>query len=201
MRRSRRRNPVLHAINLGLSAGFLALVLLLAVLVIVLPLMVGGSPLTVLTSSMDPKYPAGTLVVVKPTPASEIRIGDVITYQLYSGRPEVVTHRVVERISASDGTVSFVTKGDANATPDVNPVRDVQIRGTVWYAIPYLGWVNNWLTGERRAVVVPIVAAVLFAYAGWMVWTGVRDRARKRRREREKLQPSYAAVTEATARP
>ena len=201
MRRSRRRNPVLHAINLGLSAGFLALVLLLAVLVIVLPLMVGGSPLTVLTSSMDPKYPAGTLVVVKPTPASEIRIGDVITYQLYSGRPEVVTHRVVERISASDGTVSFVTKGDANATPDVNPVRDVQIRGTVWYAIPYLGWVNNWLTGERRAVVVPIVAAVLFAYAGWMVWTGVRDRARKRRREREKMQPSYAAVTEATARP
>ena len=197
---TRRRHPVLNAISMGLSAGFLAFILLLAVLVIVLPLVVGGSPLTVLTSSMEPKLPPGTLVVVKPTPVSDIRIGDVITYQLYSGQPEVVTHRVIERVSSSDGTVSFITKGDANGVPDANPVREVQVRGTVWYSIPWLGWVNTWLTGERRAIVVPIAAGLLFAYAGWMVFSGLRDRARKRRAARDRAaEAETARVSEVVA--
>lgn len=183
-RRRRRRNPILNAIALGLSGGFLALVVLLAAAVIVVPLATGSIPLTVLTSSMEPKLPPGTLVIVKPTPVNEIRVGDVMTYQLYSGRPEVVTHRVVERIVATDGTTSFITQGDANAVPDQNPVQEVQVRGTVWYSVPLLGWVNTWLTGERRATVVPILAGLLFLYAAWMLVAGFRDRRRKLEKDR-----------------
>jgi hypothetical protein len=79
---------------------------------------------------------------------------------------------------------------------DANPVREVQVRGTVWYAVPYLGWVNTWLTGERRAIVVPVIAGLLFAYAAGMVYSGLRDRKRaRRRRERAAAQGSMARAS------
>lgn len=197
-RQSRPQNRVRQAIGLGLSGGVLALTLLLAILVIVVPLLVGGSPITVLTGSMEPKLPPGTLIIVKPTPVEEIRVGDVITYQLRSGEPELVTHRVVERVSGADGSTRFVTQGDANSIPDANPVRDVQVRGTVWYAVPYLGWVNTWLTGERRAIVVPVIAALLFGYAAFMVYSGLRDRTRARRRRERAAQLAASAAADPT---
>lgn len=186
--RTRQRGPfrnVLHSIGVGISAGFLLLTLGLALIVVVLPIAVGGSAYTVLTGSMEPKLPPGTFLIVKPTPASEVRVGEVITYQLVSGRPEVATHRVIERIlDPRTAEVSFITKGDANNTPDAAPVIPVQLRGTVWYAVPYLGWVNNVLNGEARAWLVPIVAGLLLAYAGWMFVAGLLERRALRARHR-----------------
>src|SRR5690606_26547965 len=66
------RLALLSAIGTGLSFGLLAFVVLIAVLVIVVPAAVGGRSLTVLTSSMEPAYPPGTLVVVKPTAPGDI---------------------------------------------------------------------------------------------------------------------------------
>lgn len=172
---------VWQSVGLGLSTGFLLLMALLATLVIILPLAVGGSPLTVLTSSMEPNLPPGTLVIVKPTPIEDIRIGQVVTYQIASGRPELATHRVVSRTVSEAGEITLTTQGDANNAPDPDPIREIQLRGTVWYAIPYLGWVNTWLTGDTRAWIVPILAGALFAYAAWMLVSGIRDRRASRR--------------------
>ena len=72
------RTGWLSALGTGLGVGLLALVVLVAVLVIVVPGAIGGRALTVLTSSMEPTYPPGTLVVVKPTPPGEVHIGDVL---------------------------------------------------------------------------------------------------------------------------
>lgn len=151
----------------GLSAGLLALVLGLGVLVIGLPAAVGGMPLTVLSGSMEPTYSPGDLVVVRPTPVEEIRLGDVVTYQVRSGDPTRVTHRVVSRSVATDGTTAFVTQGDNSAVEDEAPVRDVQVVGTVWYSIPWLGWVNHAISGSTRQWLLPAVAVCLFLYAGW----------------------------------
>lgn len=192
----RRRNRIIQTIGFGASGGILAFMILLAMLVIVVPLVTGSAPITVLTGSMQPKLPPGTLIVVKPTPVEEIRVGDVLTYQLRSGEPELVTHRVVQRIASSNGEIEFVTQGDANSAPDPKAVREVQVRGTVWYSIPLLGWVNTWLTGERRAVVVPVLAGLLFVYAGWMIYSGLRDG----RRRRERARSEEAAAEQAAAR-
>jgi len=186
--RSRARE-VLSGIGTGLSAGLLLLVLGLAVLVIGVPAAVGGMPYTILTGSMAPGLPPGTLVVVKPADPAEIRIGDVVTYQLESGHPAVVTHRVVERIiDTRSGDLLFVTKGDANDTADAVPVMPVQLKGTVWYSIPWLGWVNQAVTGELRGWLIPLVAVLLFGYALWMVITGLRDRRRDLRRNQRVTQ-------------
>ena len=174
--------PVLvRALGLGASAALLIATLLIAFFVVALPALAGGQALTVLTSSMAPSMPPGTLVVVRPTPFDEIAPGDVITYQIRSGHPELVTHRVQQRLVASDGTVSFITRGDNNNTADAAPVHEVQVRGTVWYAVPLLGWVNNALTGQTRALVIPLIALACFAYAGFAFVSAAVSRHRARR--------------------
>ena len=171
---------LVHYLGVAVSAAVLALVAGLAALVIVVPLVAGGTALTVLTSSMEPKYPAGTLIVTKPTPVDEIRVGDVLTYQIRSGSPAVISHRVITRSISTDGTTSFITQGDNNSDPDSEPVRAVQAKGTLWYAIPLLGWVNNAISGESRGILVPLVAGSLFAYAGWLVVSALLARRRRR---------------------
>ncbi|WP_228507639.1 signal peptidase I [Herbiconiux sp. VKM Ac-1786] len=179
-----REHGVLHAIGVGLSAGLLVLVLGLAVVTILLPLAVGGRPLTVLTQSMEPGLPPGTLIIVKPEPVGEIRLGDVVTYQIESGKPGVVSHRVVEKTFATDGSLTFRTKGDNNDAVDEQPVREVQIVGVLWYSVPLLGWVNTGVNGEARALIVPIAAAGLFGYAAWAFGSSLLARRRGRRGRR-----------------
>jgi len=178
-----KKKGVLHYIGVGLSFGLLALIALIAVLVIALPMLTKSTPYTVLTSSMTPSYPAGTLVIVKPTDVQQIHIGDVITYQIESNQPAVVTHRVIQIVEPTtpSGTDSFITKGDANSLPDAKPVQPVQVRGVVWYAVPFIGWVNNVVNGDARSVIVPIVAGALFLYAGFMGASTLVDRRRKAR--------------------
>lgn len=166
----------------GMSAGIFALVLGLAVLVIGLPTAVGGMPLTVLSGSMEPVYSPGDLVVVKPAPVEDIRVGDILTYQLNSGDPTRVTHRVISRSVSSSGEVLFITQGDANAAPDEKPVREVQVVGTVWYTIPWLGWVSQAISGQTRQWLIPAVAGLLFVYAAWSFLTSFISRVRTKKR-------------------
>ncbi|GLK16842.1 signal peptidase I [Herbiconiux flava] len=182
-----RERGMLHAIGVGLSAGLLVLVLGLAVVTILLPLAVGGRPLTVLTQSMEPGLPPGTLIIVKPEPVGEIRLGDVVTYQIESGEPGVVSHRVVEKTFATDGSTTFRTKGDNNDAVDEQPVREVQIVGVLWYSVPLLGWVNTAVNGEARALIVPIVVVALFGYAAWAFASALLTRRRTRRAHRARL--------------
>lgn len=172
---------IVRALGLGASGALLAATLLIAFFVVALPALVGGQSLTVLTNSMAPSMPPGTLVVVRPTPFEEIAPGDIVTYQIRSGSPELVTHRVQQRLVASDGTVSLITRGDNNNTADAEPVHEVQVRGTVWYSVPLLGWVNNILTGQTRALVVPLLAVGCFVYAGIAFGSSAVARRRARR--------------------
>jgi len=182
-RRARRpaEKSLWHYIAVALSTVLLILMASVAALVIVVPFVVGGQALTVLTNSMAPDYPPGTLIVIGPTKPADIRVGDVLTYQIASGRPDVITHRVVQRGVNLEGVTTFVTKGDNNDAVDVLPVTEVQVKGTLLYSIPQLGWVSNAVNGEARAWAGPITAVLLFGYAAWTVVSAARDRARRRR--------------------
>lgn len=175
-----KEHGVPYYIGVGLSVGLLGLVVLLGALAIVAPAVTGSTPMTVLTRSMEPTYPPGTLIIVKPIDDADIQIGDAITYQIASGKPEVVTHRVVSIISGSNGERRFVTQGDNNASPDVAAVQPAQIRGTVWYAIPWIGYVNNFVSAEIRAWAIPAFAMGLFLYAGYQLAHWLVSRHRRR---------------------
>jgi signal peptidase len=142
------------------------------------PRVTGATPYTVLTGSMAPTYPPGTLVVDEQVDPAEIHLGDAVTFQIASGKPDVVTHRVVAVRPDVNGNLEFLTKGDANqvADPDWRPAESV--RGRVWYAVPHLGRLNTLITGHQRQLAVYGVAGGLVLYAGAMFIGAATNRRR-----------------------
>lgn len=172
--RRRRLGLVVGAVSWAVTAAAAAVVLA----AVVVPRLSGAEPLTVLSGSMAPAYPAGTLVVVRPVPIEDVAIGDVVTYQLRSGEPTLVTHRVVGVGWDSSGEKVLTTRGDANGVADPAPVRAVQLRGEVWYSLPHVGRAGLLLAPERRDLLVHLVAAGCFVYAAGVVLRGRRRRPR-----------------------
>ena len=169
-----------HYVGLGLSGAVLLVVIALALIVIVVPKAAGATPLTVLTSSMEPGLPPGTLVVVRPTHVDDLAIGDVVTYQIQPGEPAVVTHRIIALNASTGGDRSFTLQGDNNSAPDAEPVLAEQIQGSVWYAVPLVGYVSLAMNGENRSWIVPAASVLLFAYAGFMIAGGTMAALRRR---------------------
>ncbi|WP_162138932.1 signal peptidase I [Gryllotalpicola ginsengisoli] len=167
-----------------MSAGILAIVVGIAVLVIIIPRATGAVPLTVLTQSMEPHFPPGTLLVVHKVPIDDIRIGDVVTYEPNPNDPTVISHRVIAITAESDGTKIFTVKGDNNAEADA-PVQAKQIQAVLWYAVPWLGWVNSAVGSSEHSWVIPLAAGALLLYAGYLFVAHFVQRARASRRAAE----------------
>ncbi|MFE4950601.1 signal peptidase I [Leifsonia sp. NPDC056665] len=170
---------LLQYVVTGLSVGLLGLVLFVAAVVIVIPRAAGATPVTVLTSSMEPSLPPGTLVVVKPKAVHDIHVGDVMTYQIRSGDPAVISHRVIAITTSTTNGMTFTTKGDNNAEADP-PVVPAQVRGVVWYSVPLIGYVNSALDQSQRSWVLPAVGVLLILYAAWMFLRGTASSVRRR---------------------
>lgn len=180
VRGTSRFRAVFSALGTGIMTALLVALIGVGVAAIVVPAVTGSTALTVRTSSMEPTFPAGTMVVVRPTAIEDIVPGMVLTYQLKSGEPTLVTHRVTQKMSLADGSPIFITKGDANPQPDAAPVKPVQVKGTVWYAIPWVGWIASLLSGDMRAIAVSALVGGLLIYASFMFISAARDRRRQR---------------------
>lgn len=186
VRRVRRRHRGSHRSRWArawslLTTLVLGLVALFALLAIVFPLVLQAQTYTVLTGSMRPGLPPGTLVGVRETPIDDIRIGDVVTYQLRPGEPDVVTHRVVGTTLDNAGDRLLLTQGDNNNVRDEAPVQPVQVRGVVVYAVPFIGYPGALIGGATRSL---FVVAVGIAIIGWGVLMLVVDLVRTMRRRR-----------------
>ncbi|SDL51208.1 signal peptidase I [Tessaracoccus oleiagri] len=152
-----------------------------ALVLVVVPFVTGSTTYSVLTNSMAPAYPPGTFLVVRPQPFDELAIGDVVTYQIESGKPDVITHRVTGFAAGQDGSRLLVLKGDNNDVADP-PVREVQVRGKLLYAVPYAGFVANALGRQDRGLILKLVAVGLIVYGAGSVVAGVRARRRDKGR-------------------
>jgi signal peptidase len=104
--------------------------------------LIGLTPYTVLSGSMEPAYPVGSLIYVKAVPPEQVEVGDPITFRL-QGDQIVGTHRVIAIDPASQ---HFTTKGDANNAPDASPVPYQALIGIPVFCVPYLGYVSGVLT-------------------------------------------------------
>lgn len=163
--------------------GWLLLLVLGFILgaLVLVPRATGAQTYTVLTGSMEPAIAPGALVVVRPTPGDQLRGGDVITFQPYSGNPAVVTHRIAGIYYDLSGQMRIHTQGDANNTADDWTLVPEQVRGTLWYSVPQLGRVNVLLSGESRVVAITVVAGGLIVYAVWMFGSSLRERSREKK--------------------
>lgn len=164
------------------EAGRLANVVVLLLLVfavlglVIVPRATGSQTYTVLTDSMAPTYYPGTFLVVKPAAFSELKYGDIITFQRESGKPAVETHRIVDFGATETGERTVITKGDNNGVNDPKPVRALQIRGKVFYSVPLVGYVA--LGNEDRDLWMTVAAAGLFASSALLIFRTVGSRRR-----------------------
>lgn len=156
-----------------------ATVLLLAVMAVALPFSVpklfGYQIYNVLTQSMEPAMPVGSAIYVKRCDPQALRQGDIITFRLSEATGLVETHRVVENDTQAR---QLITKGDANALPDVNPVSYERVVGKVVMCIPVLGTVSEMLhSGPGVTACVAIFALAI------ILWT-LADKTKKRERSK-----------------
>lgn len=164
-----------------LLASVFALLAVAAVAVVVaVPRFTDGQAMTVLSGSMTPAIPVGSIVVVRPVDPSTLRVGDVATYQVKPNKAVYVTHRVAG-IDHVNGKTVFTFKGDANRGPDTKPVVAGQIRGKVWFHVPYLGTVRDDL--KTRAGLSMALIALLGSYAAVQLIGGLRERRAARSEE------------------
>src|SRR5438045_9435672 len=98
-----------------ISTTALVVALALAGLMLLRPLF-GYQRYVITGGSMAGSIDRGSLLFSKKVPQSELKVGDVITYQppKGAGPRELVTHRIVSIKHSASGAPVFQTKGDAN---------------------------------------------------------------------------------------
>ena len=104
------------------------------------PSILGYSFFRVMTGSMEPDMPVGSLIVVEETPMQDLGEGDVISF--YSRDPSLMgavnTHRIVD-ISKDEEAYLFQTKGDANNVVDRYITREEDVIGKVVFTSLIMG--------------------------------------------------------------
>ncbi len=132
-----------------------------ACLALVIPKFAGYSSYVVVSGSMEPNIPVGSLALSKKVDPAALETGDVIVFVDPARGTTPITHRVVSNDTAS-GTI--VTKGDANDRQDVNPATYDNVVGKVEVHVPHAGSFAAMLTsvlGKITAAMVLIEAWLL----------------------------------------
>lgn len=121
----------------------------------------------VLTGSMVPAYPIGSLIYVQDVDPNELELRDVITFS--SGKT-IVTHRIVEIVRDDNNPyqLKFRTKGDANDDPDASLVGPADIIGKVAFGIPHLGTVANYIQNPPGLYVTIFIGLALIGLVIFM---------------------------------
>ncbi|WP_024818645.1 signal peptidase I [Arthrobacter sp. 31Y] len=98
----------------GIGVGLLVLGALVFLFLAIGPRVLGYQTSTMLTGSMAPLINPGDVVVTVPTPITDVKVGDIITYHIPVEDQRVETHRITEITTTADGGIAVQTKGDAN---------------------------------------------------------------------------------------
>lgn len=165
-RKKKKKSPV------AALCSTLGTVLLTVLILICIPLTVpkafGFHIYTVISGSMEPSIPTGSLVYVRYQQPGTIVKDDVIAFYSDSADGSIITHRVV---SNSPAMGQFITKGDANAEKDMNPIPYNNYIGKVTLSVPVVGGIAQTATGTvgkiaaasiiGLAVILEITAALL----------------------------------------
>ena len=142
---------------------FGAFIILVAGLLIISVFPVTGNIkfMIVQSGSMEPSIKTGSLVMVKP--ASDYKIGDVITFGQVTKTKAPTSHRIQD-IKVNEGNVVYITKGDANNAPDAREVQKKEVLGKVVFSIPYLGYVVNFAKQPLGFALLIIIPALVIIF-------------------------------------
>ncbi len=117
---------------------------------------IGITPYVVLSGSMEPKVPTGSLCFINEHVKYEnIKQGDVIAFKMADGT--LVTHRAVE--ITEDG---IVTKGDSNDANDAVVTTASNYVGKNIGSVPFAGYVVKTIQTTKGKIILGTFVIVLF---------------------------------------
>ena len=137
----------------NLMGTLILLAVIASCLPLTLPRLLGYEIYEVVSGSMEPEIPIGSVIYVKEAEPEGIREGDIIAFRSGSS---VITHRVIQN-KLVEG--EFVTKGDANAGEDLRAISYSELIGFVAYHFPAAGRLMALYTSTVGKVYVILVAA------------------------------------------
>lgn len=139
---------------------FITILAMLAAAVVTVPKLAGIWPYMILSSSMEPTIPTGSLVFVN-TKDKQAANGDIVTFSMTNGKDEItVTHRIVE--TTDEG---FITRGDNNEVNDLKLLTADRIVGTYATSVPYAGYIMSKITKKSLVVAIGwLFGAHLFGF-------------------------------------
>ena len=124
----------------------------------------GYMPMTVESDSMVPTFSKGDLIICKDIDdINALKEGDVITFwTIIDGKRVKNTHRIVG-INESDGSKSFVTRGDNNPVDDTLPANSSDIIGK-WTEtkIAKVGKAMNFLRTKKGFFICILIPMAIF---------------------------------------
>lgn len=164
----------------------LTTIIVVMVAILAIPLVgiriVGIDILTVLSPSMEPKYPTGSLIYLVDVDPAKLEVEDVITYRI--SEKTTATHRIKEIIPDEDdpSIVRFRTKGDNNDDYDGSLVEFEQVEGKVIFCIPLLGHLAMYIQ-RPPGLYVAIGTALAIIFLVMVVDTVTDDKKSKNKNE------------------
>lgn len=147
-----------------LLTSLLVLMVMLIIFLITGVRLFGVEVYVVLSGSMEPEYPTGSIIYVKDVALEDLGVNDVITFSI--GGNTTATHRIIEVVpdESNSEIVRFRTKGDANDIVDATLVEYKSVIGTPIFTIPYLGYLAIFIKkppGLYITIAVSIVLIIL----------------------------------------
>ena len=147
--------------------SFLDYILFFALILFILLHLLGFKSVVVLTDSMEPMISPFSLVIVSPE--RDIRIGDVVLYEVeLSKKKYKVLHRVID-IKEKKGQIVYITKGDNRRYADAWYVSRENIIGKLLFSLPYVGYVSYY-GAHLLSLIYPLVSTYLFYRLLLRVW-------------------------------
>lgn len=156
-----RRHQLLKALC-ATSDACLGVVVAVIIAVLAAQVMFGSSVLAVTSGSMAPALQVGDAIVTTEVDPSTIDVGDVIIFRPNEESAVVVTHRVNAIAVGAHGDQVFVTAGDANRSPDREPVGSDDVLARQALRIPAAGRVVASLTKPSTPLLIALAA--MFAH-------------------------------------
>lgn len=146
---------ILHNAKWILIAEVIISAVLLVGLLVPLP---GKIELKIVQSgSMSPRLPVGSVVVVMPE--VDYKVGDIITFGKDTKKRIPTTHRIA-KIERENGSVRYVTKGDANEEADSGKTQYTAVIGKVVGTIPRLGYILDFARSRKGFAFMVVIPAL-----------------------------------------
>ena len=136
----------------------------------------GISVFNIVSESMEPILDKNDLVFVKKCDVSELKEGDIITFE-QDGR--IISHRIIDIINRNE-IIKFETKGDNNDIADPDKVSEEQIYGKVLYRVKKIGQAVGYIQNARGFINVGIFAIIVY------ILVSLRDKQKNTRKIKRK---------------